>query len=169
MSNKNDKKGRVNVVYSTNPDFRYEYDEENETETLAPEKQNLRVTLDSKQRKGKTVTLVQGFVGTEDDLKELAKLLKNKCGVGGSVKDGEIIRVEGTPGHPYSHGKLCTKGSAQRNYIYREDRIKTPLRRVGARGEGKFEPISWDEAYQIIAERLGQISSFRRRCRDWLM
>ena len=91
MSNKNDKKGRVNVVYSTNPDFRYEYDEENETETLAPEKQNLRVTLDSKQRKGKTVTLVQGFVGTEDDLKELAKLLKNKCGVGGSVKDGEII------------------------------------------------------------------------------
>lgn len=91
MSNKNDKKGRVNVVYSTNPDFRYEYDEENETETLAPEKQNLRVTLDSKQRKGKTVTLVQGFVGTEDDLKELAKLLKNKCGVGGSVKNGEII------------------------------------------------------------------------------
>ena len=91
MSNKNEKKGRVNVVYSTNPDFRYEYDGEDEVETLTPEKQNLRVTLDTKQRKGKTVTLVQGFVGTEDDLKELSKLLKNKCGVGGSVKDGEII------------------------------------------------------------------------------
>lgn len=88
---KNEKKSRINVVYSTNPDFKYEYDEEIEAETLAPEQQNLRVTLDSKQRKGKTVTLVQGFVGTEEDLKELAKLLKNKCGVGGSVKDGEII------------------------------------------------------------------------------
>ena len=88
---KNDKKNRVNVVYSTNPDFNYEYNQEEEAETLAPEKQNLRVSLDSKQRKGKTVTLIQGFVGTEDDLKELAKLLKNKCGTGGSVKDGEII------------------------------------------------------------------------------
>lgn len=88
---KNDKKGRINVVYSTNPDFSYEYEQENESETLPPEKQNLRVTLDSKQRKGKTVTLIQGFTGTEDDLKELAKILKNKCGTGGSVKDGEII------------------------------------------------------------------------------
>ena len=91
MGNKNDKKERINVVYSTNPNYQYEYNKEEEQETLAPEKQNLRVTLDSKQRKGKTVTLVQGFVGTEEDLKELAKLLKNKCGVGGSVKDGEII------------------------------------------------------------------------------
>ena len=88
---KSDKKNRINVVYSTNPDFNYEYNQENEAETLSPEKQNLRVTLDSKQRKGKIVTLIQGFIGTEDDLKELAKLLKNKCGVGGSVKDGEII------------------------------------------------------------------------------
>ena len=91
MGNKNDKKERINVVYSTNPNYQYEYTQEEEQETLAPEEQNLRVTLDSKQRKGKTVTLVQGFVGTEEDLKELAKLLKNKCGVGGSVKDGEII------------------------------------------------------------------------------
>ena len=88
---KSDKKGRINVVYSTNPDFNYEYEQDNEADTLAPEKQNLRVVLDSKQRKGKTVTLIQGFIGTEDDLKELAKLLKNKCGTGGSVKDGEII------------------------------------------------------------------------------
>ncbi len=91
MGNKNDKKERINVVYSTNPNYQYEYNQEKEQETLAPEKQNLRVTLASKQRKGKTVTLVQGFTGTEEDLKELAKLLKNKCGVGGSVKDGEII------------------------------------------------------------------------------
>lgn len=88
MSNKKEK---INVVYSTNPDFQYEYNENTEAETLAPEKQNLRVSLDSKQRKGKVVTLVQGFIGTEDDLKKLAKLLKNKCGVGGSAKDGEII------------------------------------------------------------------------------
>lgn len=88
---KSDKKNRINIVYSTNPDYNYQYDQNEEAETLQPEKQNLRVTLDSKQRKGKTVTLIQGFIGSEDDLKELAKLLKNKCGVGGSVKDGEII------------------------------------------------------------------------------
>lgn len=88
MSNK---KGRINVVYSTNPDFNYQYEEEEQQATLPPEKQNLRVTLDSKQRAGKTVTLVDGFIGTEEDLKELAKLLKNKCGVGGSVKEGQII------------------------------------------------------------------------------
>lgn len=88
MSNK---KGRINIVYSTNPDFNYQYEPEEVQTTLPPEKQNLRVTLDSKQRAGKTVTLIQGFVGTEEDLKELAKLLKNKCGVGGSVKDGQII------------------------------------------------------------------------------
>lgn len=81
MGNKKDKKERINVVYSTNPNYQYEYNQEEEQETLAPEKQNLQVSLDSKQRKGKTVTLVQGFVGSEEDLKELAKLLKNKCGV----------------------------------------------------------------------------------------
>ena len=85
------KKGRINVVYSTNPDFAYEYEQEDSCETLPPARQNLRVTLDSKQRAGKTVTLISGFVGTEEDLKELAKLLKNKCGVGGSSKEGSII------------------------------------------------------------------------------
>ena len=85
------KKNRVKVVYSTNPNYNYEYEQEQEEETLAPKEQKLKVVLDSKQRKGKTVTLVQGFVGSEDDLKELAKLLKNKCGVGGATKDGEII------------------------------------------------------------------------------
>ena len=79
------------------------------------------------------------------------------CGLDCYVKDGKIIRVEGTPGHPYNHGKLCTKGSSQRSYIYREDRIRTPLKRVGERGGGKFEPISWDEAYRIIAEKLNRV------------
>lgn len=88
MSNK---KGRINIVYSTNPDYNYEYAQEAGPETLPPEKQNLKVLLDTKQRAGKTVTLIQGFVGSEEDLKELAKLLKNKCGVGGTVKDGQIL------------------------------------------------------------------------------
>ena len=84
-------KGRKDVVYSTNPDFEYEYDEENEDETLENNQQDLRVMLDKKNRKGKAVTLVTGFVGTSDDLKDLGKMLKSKCGVGGTAKDGEII------------------------------------------------------------------------------
>ena len=87
----NDWKERLGVVFSTNPDFQYESASETETETLAPEKQNLRVWLDRKHRGGKTVTLVKGFVGTEADLAELGRMLKSKCGVGGSAKDGEII------------------------------------------------------------------------------
>ena len=85
------KKERVNVVYSTNTDFDYDYDEEMEDETLPPQQQNLKLLIDRKSRKGKTATLVQGFIGTEDDLKDLGKSLKSKCGVGGSVKNGEII------------------------------------------------------------------------------
>ncbi|MDD3210379.1 translation initiation factor [Bacteroides graminisolvens] len=87
----NDWKERLNVVYSTNPDYRYETDDDEDAETVEPAKQNLRVQLDKKNRGGKVVTLVTGFIGTEDDLKELGKLLKTKCGVGGSAKDGEII------------------------------------------------------------------------------
>lgn len=79
------------------------------------------------------------------------------CGLDCYVKDGKLLKVEGTLEHPYNRGKLCTKGAANRNYIYREDRIRTPLKRVGPRGEGKFEPISWDEAYRIIAEKLGRV------------
>ena len=91
MSNKNNKKERVNIVYSTNPDFQYLYQEEAEAVTLPPEKQNLKVVLDTKQRKGKVVTLVQGFIGKEEDLKALEKQLKNRCGTGGSSKEGEIL------------------------------------------------------------------------------
>lgn len=88
---KNDWKERLNVVYSTNPDYHYEMENEEEESTLMPSQQKLRVQLDRKNRGGKVVTLVTGFIGTEDDLKELGKLLKFKCGVGGSAKDGEII------------------------------------------------------------------------------
>lgn len=87
----NDWKERLNVVYSTNPDFKYESEDEEEQVTPKPSQQNLRVQLDRKNRGGKVVTLITGFVGTEDDLKELGKLLKTKCGVGGAAKDNEII------------------------------------------------------------------------------
>lgn len=86
-----DWKDRLGVVYSTKQDFNYETDKEEVTDTLSPGEQRLRVSIDRKQRKGKTVTLVQNFVGREDDLKELGRLLKSKCGVGGAVKEGEII------------------------------------------------------------------------------
>ncbi len=87
----NNWKERLNVVYSTNPDFHYDTEDTEITATLPKEKQNLRVNIEKKNRSGKVVTLVTGFVGNEEDLKELGKLLKSKCGVGGSVKDGEIL------------------------------------------------------------------------------
>ncbi|MDR0969363.1 MAG: translation initiation factor [Lentimicrobiaceae bacterium] len=85
----NKKKNRSDVVYSTNPDFVYETEET--IETLEPSKQQLRVQLDKKQRGGKKVTLVTGFVGSKSDLNELSKKLKLVCGVGGSEKEGEIL------------------------------------------------------------------------------
>ena len=86
------KKNRIGVVYSTNPDFAYEYEnDELQQEPLPPQQQKLHVTLDRKQRGGKQVTLVTGFVGTDDDLAILGKMLKVKCGVGGNTKDGEIL------------------------------------------------------------------------------
>ena len=85
------KKKKIGVVYSTNPEYDYDYEEREEMETLEPNQQKLRVFIDRKMRKGKEVTIVESFVGTESDLKDLGKTLKSKCGVGGSVKDGEII------------------------------------------------------------------------------
>lgn len=87
----NDWKSRLNIVYSTNPDFHYEEEEEEEVATPEKRQQKLRVSIEKKGRGGKTVTVVSGFTGSEDDLKELGKLLKTKCGVGGSVKDGDIL------------------------------------------------------------------------------
>ncbi|GAB6120868.1 translation initiation factor [Dysgonomonas termitidis] len=86
-----DWKDRLNVVYSTNPDFKYEKEGEEEQDTLPKEKQALRISLDKRNRKGKAVTLITGFIGTAEDMEALGKLLKVKCGVGGSAKDGEII------------------------------------------------------------------------------
>lgn len=84
-------KNRVGVVFSTNPEFNYEYEDDGAVETLEPSKQKLTVRIDRHARGGKQVTLVTGFVGTDDDLAELGKKLKSRCGVGGSAKDGEII------------------------------------------------------------------------------
>ncbi len=87
----NEWKKRDGVVYSTSDDFEFNQGTEDSSETLPPSQQNLKVLLDKKSRAGKQVTLVEGFIGSEDDLKELGKMLKNKCGVGGSAKDGEIL------------------------------------------------------------------------------
>ncbi len=85
--------------------------------------------------------------------KTVCEICLNNCGVDAWVKDGKVVKVEGSRECP-NRGKLCVKGYASRDYLYRADRIRTPLRRVGERGAGKFEPISWDEAYRIIAEKL---------------
>jgi translation initiation factor 1 len=89
MSNKN--KNTNGIVYSTNPDFAYQTVQPYMAQTLPAQQQNLKVLLDKKQRAGKSVTLITGFIGTEEDLSSIGKKLKTKCGVGGSVKDGEII------------------------------------------------------------------------------
>lgn len=91
MKKENDWKDRLNVVYSTNPDFQYESEDSESEETLSKEKQRLRIELDKRNRKGKSVTLITNFVGSEDDLQDLAKFLKTRCGVGGSARDGEIL------------------------------------------------------------------------------
>lgn len=87
----NDWKDRLNIIYSTNPDFAYSTDEKEEIETLPKQQQKLRVGVEKNHRGGKTVTIIKNFVGTENDIKELGRMLKTKCGVGGSTKDGEIL------------------------------------------------------------------------------
>ena len=82
---------------------------------------------------------------------------QTQCGLDLHVKDGKIVKVEGSKEHPYSVGTLCSKGAATRQYIYSEDRLKTPLKRTGPRGSGKFEPISWDEALDTIAVKFNEI------------
>lgn len=87
----NDWKDRLGVVFSTNPDFAYQDDNQEQVDTLAPGQQKLRLRIEKNGRGGKTVTVVSGFVGKEENLKELARLLKTRCGVGGTCKEGEII------------------------------------------------------------------------------
>jgi len=92
MSQNQDWKSRLGVVFSTNPNFEYQNNSEKpEQDTLPPSQQDLRVQLDRKKRNGKQVTLITGFIGRIEDLEELAKFLKTKCGVGGTAKDNEII------------------------------------------------------------------------------
>jgi translation initiation factor 1 len=91
MSKKNEWKNRDGVVYSTNSDFQFRYEEKNKQATLPPQQQNLKVQLDKSGRAGKQVTLVTGFIGKTEDIEALTKLLKTKCGVGGSAKEGEIL------------------------------------------------------------------------------
>jgi translation initiation factor 1 len=91
MAKSNDWKKRDGVVYSTNSDFQFNYSQPESATTLPAQQQNLRVLLDKSMRAGKQVTLVTGFVGTPEDLEKLGKMLKSKCGVGGSVKDGEVL------------------------------------------------------------------------------
>ena len=86
-----DRKKRIGVVYSTNPYYEYSDDSQEEADTLPKNQQKLRLNMERAGRGGKTVTLVKGFVGSDEDINALCKLLKQKCGVGGSVKDGEII------------------------------------------------------------------------------
>ncbi|MBR7005179.1 MAG: translation initiation factor [Bacteroidales bacterium] len=94
MKPENDWKQRLGVVYSTDPGFNYVKEETSEEKTLEPSRQRLIVTIDRKGRGGKQVTLVSGFVGTEEDLVDLGRTLKVKCGVGGTAKDG-LITVQG--------------------------------------------------------------------------
>ena len=86
-----DRKKRIGVVYSTNPDYEYSDDSQEESDTLPKNQQKMRLNMERVGRGGKTVILVKGFVCSEEDITALSKLLKQKCGVGGSVKDGEII------------------------------------------------------------------------------
>lgn len=87
----NDWKDRLNVVFSTNPDFSYDKEDTEPIDELPKEQQLLRIELDKKNRKGKSATIITGFVGSREKLQELEKLLKTKCGTGGSSRDGEIL------------------------------------------------------------------------------
>jgi len=102
------------------------------------------------------------------------------CGINAYVKDGKVLKVEGVPGYPMSNGMLCPKGLANREFMYRADRLQHPLRRVGPRGSGQFEQITWEEAYAEIGRRLPQIkeqwysfpampSGTALSCRGWRM
>ena len=93
-SKKRQWKERTGIVYSTDPEYQYTLNDKDEKITLPPSEQLLYVSIDRKHRKGKTVTLISGFTGTEDDMDELARFLKSKCGTGGSVKD-DIILIQG--------------------------------------------------------------------------
>lgn len=89
--------------------------------------------------------------------KSMCCICANYCGLSLSVKDGVIIKTEGNKENPHNCGALCAKGAATRQYVYSPKRLKTPMKRVGERGEGKFEPISWEEAMQLIGKEIGTV------------
>ena len=90
MSKKN-KSDKIGFVFSTDPDFKFDFEEDQEITILLPAQQKLKISLDKKQRAGKTVSLIEGFIGSVEDLEELCRRIKNHCGTGGSAKDGYII------------------------------------------------------------------------------
>jgi anaerobic selenocysteine-containing dehydrogenase len=81
------------------------------------------------------------------------------CGIDAHIRDGKVVKVEGTAGNPHSMGRLCVKGAASRQYIYNSERLLTPLRRTGERGGGGFEAVSWDAALDLTGERLKDIAA----------
>lgn len=85
------KKNSFGIVYSTNPDFQFQSEENENEKIVSPMQQNLKIKLDKRNRAGKQVTLVEGFIGNPDEFEKLSKELKNKCGAGGSVKDRQIL------------------------------------------------------------------------------
>ena len=107
------KKQRRNIVYSTNPDFSYEEEQNNDDITLDASEQKLYVSTDKKNRGGKEVTLVEGFIGNSEDLKELGKYLKSKCGVGGTSKNN-VINIQGNHREKVMN-LLSEKGAVNRN------------------------------------------------------
>ncbi len=113
-------------------------------------------SLDSEQ-------LVQAKIPGEETGIEVKKTICVVCGfqcaIDAYVKDGRLIKVEGTEANPVNRGRLCVKGAANRQWIYNPERIQTPLVRTGERGQGAFRPISWEEAFDRIASRLLEIKA----------
>ena len=112
---------------------------------------------------GSSQELIQGKVpGTETGI-EIRKTIcdicnpQSHCGIDAYVKDGVLVKVEGTKENPHSEGTLCSKGNSNRQYVYHKDRIRTPLIQKGERGSGQFASVSWEEALDLIAHRLLQI------------
>ena len=138
---KNDWKDRLNIVYSTNPDFRYDDGAEEEEATPEKDRQKLRVNIEKKGRGGKTVTVVSGFTGREDDLKELGRLLKTKCGVGGSVKDGEIL-IQGELKQRVIDLKKRSTAVLQPLLTLKSNTMKNTLQRYGL--SGYLQAFSWE-------------------------
>ena len=97
-----------------------------------------------------------GWAGTErvEKVATICEMCFWRCGVLASVSDGRVVRLEGNPDHPLNRGRLCARGNAGADLLYDPDRLKYPMLRVGARGEGRFKRISWDEALDFLAGKL---------------